>query len=115
MKEVVNRTPTKPNRMLITPEGGGAAFYATVVRADEPTAEGTPVGRALFMALQGMEPCSTIFNVDGSVTETYETGVLTTTFPDSSHVVETFVPTAGSTVTKTTTFNVDGSISEVIS
>lgn len=39
----VDRKPTKPNRMLITPESGGDPYYATAVRADEPTEVGTPI------------------------------------------------------------------------
>jgi hypothetical protein len=115
MRDVVDRVPANPNRYLVTPEGGGAPFNAVITRADNPTKKGTPVGRALFMALQGMEPSLTEFEVDGSITETFDTGVLTTTFPDANTIVETFVGAEGGTVTKTTTFNPDGSISEVIS
>lgn len=42
-----DRVPTRPNRKLITPENGGAAFYATVEFADEPLEEGTLVNKAL--------------------------------------------------------------------
>lgn len=41
-----NRQPTKPGRVLITPEDGTAPFYATVTRADEPTEPGTPYNKA---------------------------------------------------------------------
>lgn len=113
MKEIVNRTPTKPNRMLITPEGGGTPYYATVVRADDPTEAGTPVDRALLMGIQGMEASETVFNADGSITETYDDGVKTTVFNADGSITETFV--GEKTITKTTIFNLDGSISEVIS
>lgn len=113
MREVIDRVPADPNRYLVTPEGG-TPFNAVITRADNPTEEGTLIGRALFMALQGMEASLTEFNPDGSITETYDTGVLTTTFPDADTIVETFVGDKG-TVVKTTTFNLDGSISEVIS
>lgn len=113
MREVVDRIPTQPNRVLVTPEGGGTPFYAEITRADSPTEAGTPVNRSLFMALQGMEANETVFNVDGSITETFDTGVLTTTFPDATHIVETFVGD-DYTIVKTTTFNGDGSITEVI-
>lgn len=48
MIEVKDRIPTKPNRILITPENGEKPFYATWQRADEPIEEGTPVNKVLF-------------------------------------------------------------------
>lgn len=48
MIEVKDRIPSKPNRILITPENGTAPFYATWERADEPIEEGTPVNKLLF-------------------------------------------------------------------
>lgn len=39
----VDRVSQYPGRVLITPEAGGEAFYATMVRADEPTNNGTPI------------------------------------------------------------------------
>lgn len=41
-----DRIPTLPNRKLITPENGTAAFYATVEFADEPTQAGTLINKA---------------------------------------------------------------------
>lgn len=35
-------TPGMEGRVLVTPEGGGAPFYATITMADNPTQEGTP-------------------------------------------------------------------------
>lgn len=43
-----DRAPTKPNRVLITPENG-EPYYATMVRADEPTQEGTPLDKNTFL------------------------------------------------------------------
>ena len=40
-----NRTPTLPGRVLISPEDG-AAFHATITRADEPTDEGCPINKS---------------------------------------------------------------------
>lgn len=40
-----DRVPANPGRVLITPEGGGAAFYATMTRADNPTQEGDPLNK----------------------------------------------------------------------
>ena len=43
---MIDRVPTLPNRKLITPEDGSAAFYATVEFADEPMEEGTLLNKA---------------------------------------------------------------------
>lgn len=41
-----DRVSGSPGRVLITPEGGGAAFYATMARADNPIQEGDPLNKA---------------------------------------------------------------------
>lgn len=74
---------------------------------------GTPINRANLMAIQGFVGKTTVFNPDGSITETNDNGeTLTTRFQDNK-VIEVFVGTK--TITKTTIFNDDGSITEVIS
>lgn len=40
-----DRVPTKPGRVLITPENGSPAYYATVAMADEPTQVGTALNK----------------------------------------------------------------------
>lgn len=40
-----DRVPVNPGRVLITPENGSAAYYATMTRADNPTQEGTPLNK----------------------------------------------------------------------
>ena len=42
----VDRVPSKLGRVKITPENGGAAYYAIVERADEPATAGTPLSAA---------------------------------------------------------------------
>lgn len=44
-----DRSPTKPNRMLVIPENG-SAYYAEITRADEPTDTGTPLNKATFLS-----------------------------------------------------------------
>lgn len=46
--EILDRVPTKPGRVLITPEDGSAPFYAVMSRADEPEQEGTPINKKLL-------------------------------------------------------------------
>ena len=41
-----DRVPSKLGRVKITPENGGAAYYAIVERADEPSVVGTPLSAA---------------------------------------------------------------------
>lgn len=40
-----DRIPVNPGRVLITPENGSAAFYATMTRADNPTQEGDALSK----------------------------------------------------------------------
>lgn len=44
-----DRVPVNPGRVLITPENGSAAFYATMTRADNPTQEGTPLNKSSLL------------------------------------------------------------------
>ena len=75
---------------------------------------GTPINRENLMAIQGFQAKNTVFNDDGSIMETNEDGhTLTTVFNSDNSITETF--TGEKTITKTTNFNDDGSISEVIS
>lgn len=75
---------------------------------------GTPINRENMMAIQGFIAKETVFNEDGSITETNSEGhTKTTVFYEDGSITETF--TGKKTITKTTTFNEDGSISEVIS
>ena len=50
--EFKDRVPTKLGRVKITPENGGAAYYAVVERADEPAVVGTPLSAANLNAAQ---------------------------------------------------------------
>ena len=50
--EFKDRVPTKLGRVKITPENGGAAYYAVVERADEPAVAGTPLSAANLNAAQ---------------------------------------------------------------
>lgn len=76
--------------------------------------DGTPVNRENLMAIQGFIANNTVFNADGSITETNSKGeVLTTVFNEDGGITEIFM--GEKTITKTTIFNSDSSISEVIS
>lgn len=75
---------------------------------------GTPLNREAMMALQGFIAKTTKFLDDGSIVETnYKGQTRTTTVLSNGSIREVFK--GEKTITKVTTFNEDGSISEVIS
>lgn len=82
---------------------------------DKTTAKaGTKINRANLMAMQGFITNTTVFNSDGSITETNSNNEkLTTIFNSNGTITEQFV--GEKTIRKTTTFYIDGSIGEVIS
>ena len=76
--------------------------------------DGTPLNRANLMAIQGFVAKTTVFNDDGSITETNGDGhTLTTVFNDDGSITETFV--GSKTIVKTTRFSSEGQITEVLS
>lgn len=76
--------------------------------------DGTNINRQSLMAIQGFVAAETVFNSDGSITETNLLGqTLTTVFNADGSVTETL--SGEKTISLTTTFNSDGSISEVLS
>ena len=78
------------------------------------TQRGTPINRVNLMAMQGFVAKTTVFNEDGSITETNGNGeTLTTVFNADGSITETFV--GKQTITKTTTFGEGGLITEVLS
>lgn len=92
----------------------GTTETVTIENAEDATVEGTPINRENLMAMQGFISNNTVFNADGSITETNSKGEkLTTVFNADGSITETFV--GEKTTTKTTIFNADKSISEVIS
>ena len=75
---------------------------------------GTPINRENLMAVQGFIAKETVFNANGSITETNSKGeTLTTIFSEDGSIRETFV--GEKTITKITTFGANGNIVEVIS
>lgn len=45
-----DRVPKYPGRVYVTPENGGAPYYATIERADEPVEVGTPLNKATLLS-----------------------------------------------------------------
>lgn len=74
---------------------------------------GTPINRKNLMAIQGFIAKTTIFNKDGSIVQTNSDGhTLTTTFDIDGSVTERFV--GEKIITKKTIFQNNGNITEVI-
>lgn len=72
---------------------------------------GTPLNRINMMAIQGFEATTIEFLPDGSIVETNSSGqTLTTVFNADGSITQTF--DGDYTITKVTTFNNDGSITE---
>ena len=44
-----DRVSANPGRVLITPENGDTAFYATMTRADNPSQEGDPINKTTLL------------------------------------------------------------------
>ncbi len=114
MTEFVDRIQETPNRIKLTPvEGAESTFDIEAVGA--VTAEGTDINRAKLMAVQGFSAQTITFLKDANgkivkITETNSEGhTKTTTFSENT-VTEKFVGIK--TITKKTTFNTDGSITE---
>lgn len=110
-----DRVPSVPNRKKITYDGG-TVEYATVEFDDSPVEVGSGLNRASLMEAQGFAGSSTVFNPNGSITETSDLGnVLLTEFLPDGSIRETLTSFLGKITIKTTIFNPDGSISEVMS
>lgn len=113
MKDFLDRQPTQAGRRKLT-YGDGTSEFVTVEMADAPTREGTPLNRETMMALQGFQETKTVFNTDGSITETNEKGeTLVTVFNADGSITKTFTNVEGMTIALKTVFNGDGSIEEV--
>lgn len=75
---------------------------------------GTPINRANMMAIQGFIAKTFTYNEDGSIVEENSEGeTLTTIKNQDGSYTQIFV--GEKTITKTTKFNADGTITEVIS
>lgn len=111
-----DRVPSVPNRKKITFEDDGSIKYATIEFADNPIEDGSKLNRLSLMESQGFAGKTTIFNPDGSITTNFDSGnVLVSEFLSDGSIKETLTSFEGKITIKTVTFNIDGSISEVMS
>lgn len=57
-----DRISRNPGRVLITPENGSGAFYATLTMADNPTVAGTPLNKANLLS----DATAALYGLSGS-------------------------------------------------
>lgn len=114
MKNVTDKIVQHAHRYKLTPVSGEADTYDLEKIEGTVTESGTVVNRSLLMALQGFSANQTVFNPDGSITETNaDSDTKVTVFNPDGSITETFTSN-GISIAKQTTFNSDGSISEVM-
>ena len=121
MIEFIDRVPAANMSNKKTIEySDGRSEVVTITAADNATTLGTPINRSNLMALQGFVGVTIEFGKKGSVTdansitETNSQGEqLITTFNPNGTITEEFV--GSKTITKTTTFKSNGTISVTIS
>ena len=100
---------------IVSVDGTGTGEYMYLKYAPgELASEATLLDRDLFMKLQGFVAGTTVFNSDGSITETNSTGSVVTTFLADGSVQQVFTSTEGTSIGVKTTFNPDGSITQTI-
>ena len=116
IQDVVPVDPAKLYRYEVcNADGTGTGQYLFLKYAPgELLATPTDINRTLLMGLQGFEAKTTVFNADGSITETGETGAKVTAFNPDNSIVETFTNLQGLSISKKTIFRDDGSIEEVL-
>lgn len=114
MIDFVDRVPaTNMSNKKTIEYADGTSEVVTITAADNATEIGTPINRTHLMAIQGFDSKTIAFNSDGSITETNSKGEkLTTKFNTDGSITETFV--GSKTLTKKTTFNSNGTISETV-
>ena len=114
MINIEDRVVQFPNRYQLVLVSGTTDTYDLIEVPGTETAEGTDVNRTALMALQGFCANETVFNSDGSITETNaDLDTKVTVFNSDGSITETFT-SDGISIAKQTTFNADGSISEVM-
>lgn len=92
-----DRVSETPGRMLITPENGQPAFYATIEMADNPSVLGTPLNKASLLtdataALFGLGADAVPDDVFQNLPVVYRQYVTTITVPSGGYAYYEFSP-----------------------
>lgn len=114
MIDAKDRVVQNPHRYQLVPVSGEADTFDIIRKPGSVTEEGTFTNRAFYMAMQGFLGQTTVFEEDGSITETNSEGqTKTTVFEEDGSITETFCAD-GICIAKQTIFEEDGSITEVM-
>lgn len=103
-----NRVPANPGRVLITPEDGSAAFYATLMRADNPTEEGDPLSKETLLK----DATAALYGLDATAVPDDVLDLLSNVIPSPYGMLSLkTVDSSGSPISTTLSIspNVDGS------
>lgn len=115
MDLVKDRTPLYPGRVRLTPVSGQSNVY-DMSRNDSPTQEGSKINAYMLNAIYGFDNITTSFKSDGSI-EQYDSntgGKIITKFLSNGSIEQILQDNSGNSIKKTTTFNPNGSIQEVL-
>lgn len=86
-----NRVPANPGRVLITPEDGSAAFYATLMRADNPTEEGDPLSKETLLK----DATAALYGLDATAVPDEVLERISRMFPANMGVLTVYIASAG--------------------
>ena len=86
-----NRVPANPGRVLITPEDGSAAFYATVTRADNPTDAGDPLSKETLLK----DATAALYGLDATAVPDEVLERISRMFPANMGVLTVYIASAG--------------------
>ena len=110
MKEFVDRASTYKGRKTITYEDG-TQQTVTIENADEPVADGTPINRETFMAIQEYNNENVVFEANSIIKTNSNGEIETITFSDNQ-IIKEFV--GEKTITQKITFTESGYTKELI-
>lgn len=86
-----NRVPANPGRVLITPEDGSAAFYATLTRADNPTEAGDPLSKETLLT----DATAALYGLDATAVPDEVLERISRMFPANMGVLTVYIASAG--------------------
>lgn len=85
-----NRTSANPGRVLITPEDGSAAFYATLTRADNPTEAGDPLSKETLLT----DATAALYGLDATAVPDEVLERISRMFPANMGVLTVYIASA---------------------
>lgn len=112
MIDVTDRVSENVNSFTMI-KSDGSSEKVILISNETPVIEGTPINRKVLMAMQGFQSVTTTFGED-KITETNDEGhIMETIFNSDGSITERFTAN-DRTIAKTTYFDEDGTIREVM-